>query len=71
MQNRDFQSSLQLQPLSSFLSTRGPKFFKQRGSLLNLLLNWATGVVFLDKWWPVVQKANDPLEDPLNVGERP
>jgi U3 small nucleolar RNA-associated protein 14 len=28
-----------------------------------------TGVVFLDKWWPIVQKAKDPLEDPLYVGE--
>jgi hypothetical protein len=29
-----------------------------------------TEVIFLDKWWPIVQKAKDPLEDPLNVGER-
>jgi hypothetical protein len=28
------------------------------------------GVVFLNKWRPIVQKAKDPLEDPLNVGER-
>jgi hypothetical protein len=36
----------------------------------NMCKEW-TGIVFLDKWWPIVQKAKNPLEDPLNVGERP
>jgi hypothetical protein len=36
----------------------------------NMCKEW-TGVVFFDKWWPIVRKAKGLLEDPLNVGERP